>query len=279
MAWSFLKKGEKGLWFAQGTAIALFMPWLTLCLRRRSELGGDIIPVQLSVFFENIGIVWTGGKLLHMTFPGWITAAGVLVSLFLVLGAVRSFKENLEVKKFCAVVTAVTLTAALLGGIILGKSNMPGRYLIGVSPLMYILAVLGVLGFAPALKKGAVALLLCILLTGTAVQLTLKSLFDPNFKKMSAQILKSVPEGMPVVHTAPYWYVPLNFYYDRDRTHVLIKPADAALQFMGSPMIHKNIVVESMQDPYLKGKIFLLVDPVGSHSEKSFHLKRNEEKV
>ena len=271
----WLWKKKKPLLAFNVGALLFFLPWLFFCLQRRAQYGSEIYPLSLQNFLTTLGTLWVGKNLLEMVGPLWISGAGALFFIFCLWGGWTAFKNSDELGTYAAGLSLFTVLAAIFSGILVGQSHLTGRYLMGVSPLLFFLPGIGLSAMPKRTQIFGKFLIGLVLICGAGSQIALKSAVDPDFAGKTARIAQIAPPDALIVHTAPYWYVSLNYYYCPGYAHALFTPEDKQIFFMTDPKIPKNILIKSWDDVQLQGKRILLVDPMHRFAPKTYTFLRS----
>ena len=268
--WLLFRRRSVRLLSIQALSVALFLPWLQMCLHRRTLYFFDRVPLRWDTFLESLGTVMVGSGLLKIVAPLWITAAGAVAAAFICAAAWRAFRRGRSAAQFYAVLIFSTLASAVGAGWLLDHPHLQGRYLLGISPFVFLLIGLDLRELP--IRSLAHGLFAAVMLAGTVVQLALRSYADPRFAQTAESIRRAVPPDTWVVHTTPYWYLPLSRYYSRDRDHFLLVEESHPDDFLCDPLLH-NRIVHSLQDPLLRGRALLIVDPSHKLSDRTFVLR------
>lgn len=116
---------------------------------------------------------------------------------------------------FCLAHFAAPLAAARLAEAVLGVSLSQARYLVFVSPFLFLLLA----DLVPDRWRPAPA---AAFAAGLALYFWSRSAVDPRLDLLSKAV-RSAPEGLPVVHLHAFYYMPLRYYYLPERRHRLVE--------------------------------------------------------
>ena|GEM_PF-1771407 len=212
-----------------GAVLVLYSPWL-LHLRSQVRLLSTASVLQQTLSLRQLGTL-TGTMLFDTSFLSfahepWTLALGfsglALASAGLFLMRDRLQADDLAV--FCLVQWAVPLAALRLAEFLVHRALTQARYLIFISPFLYLWLALTVSRLGR--RTGAVgkAVLAAVILAGSLGYAAGGRFVDPRLQGLSERIRQDPDKRDPVVYLDPFYYLPMRHYYLPERAHYLVGP-------------------------------------------------------
>ncbi len=216
LAWSRRARPRALLpWAAAYAAIlVLYLPWLpSLAAQTRGWKHSSVLatPFDLRQLGHVVGTMVFDAGFLDFAWPGW--TAGLGLALLAALAA--ALARGGGVDALLLIHAAVPLAAAKGLELAVGHPVTQARYLIFVSPFLYLL-----LAAAAARHRAARLGLVALFAAGAAAYFASNVVLDPRLTRLSARIDAADPRA-PVIHLDPYYYTPLRYHYLAGRTHYL----------------------------------------------------------
>jgi len=228
-------------WLAVFAAIAaVYLPWLASLpaqVRNWSAVSVLSAPLSASQLLYLLGNMLCDTGFLGFAHEGWTRVAGLAV-LATAAGIAlwrRATPEQRRHALFCLVHIAVPLAAAKGLELALRRPVTQTRYLVFVSPFLFLWFawIVGRLEGLPgqALRAGIVVLFLA----GAAAYHAAGIFVDPHLRELADAIRRGSPSGCAVVHLDAYYYTPLRYYYLPQRPHYLFDPGSRTLNWGALP--------------------------------------------
>lgn len=225
-----------GLFAAIGAAYA---PWL-VSLRRQIQAwqGVSVLaaPFDWRQLLSILGTHVFDTSFLSFAHEGWTRAIG-LGMLAAAAAGLFLRPSPLSARPRAALLCLVPLIAAFAGlkvlEVALGRPVAQARYLIFLSPFLYIWLTLVVESLPVRAAAWARAGLLALFFLGSAGYFASRRYVDPRLSALSGR-LRQEAAGLPVVHLDAYYYTPLRYYYLPERRHYLAA-ADRKLNWDALP--------------------------------------------
>jgi|CXWL01.1.fsa_nt_gi uncharacterized membrane protein len=262
-------------WTASHSAIAaLYAPWIpSLLAQMRIPYAQFPDSFSLGRVFHGFGLFFFNVFFVDMLYPNWIRIIGAAASAVMVLGTVYRlrFAKDESTRRlpiFCAVHIVTILAMVKLAEMFIGRPITQPRYLVALSPLMYV----SIAQFVGEIRLPAPfghihwgKILIGILVSaGTVGYFACGVLIDPRLAKMSAAISGLADKDTPVIHLYNYYYPPLRYYYLPERRHLLLCPDPFWVNWNALPGYRTTISSEELST---LGEV-VFVDPQRKFSER-----------
>ncbi len=216
-----------------GAVLILYSPWL-LHLRAQVRLLSTASVLRQPLNLRQLGSV-TGTMLFDTSFLSfahepWTLAIG-FIGLALASAGLFSMRNRLkadDLTVFCLVQWAVPLLGLRLAEFLVHRALTQARYLIFISPFLYLWLALTVsrLGRAAAVLRAVLAAVMAVGLIGYFAG---GRYVDPRLKGLSEWIRQDPDKRDPIIYLDPFYYLPMRHYYLPERAHYLVGPrADIA---------------------------------------------------
>lgn len=244
----------------------LYAPWVLRVLSQVQLLARASVlsePLTFHNLAYVLGTMVCDTSFLSLAHESLTAGLGVAVLVLLAAGAAL-FRGRLGDG---AAFAAVQLAAAFLGVRALEwtihRPVTQARYLIGVSPFLYILLAAvferGARGVGRFLRGPAAA----VLSAGTFFYFVGGLVVDPHLALM-AESLRRLDTRVPIVHLDPYYYLPMRYYYLPERVHRMAGPDYKVLNWEALPGYRAYLTPEELK----RQKVCAVIDPRHILSEK-----------
>ncbi|MFA6004195.1 MAG: glycosyltransferase family 39 protein [Elusimicrobiota bacterium] len=228
-------------WLAMFGLIALlYLPWLASLLtqvRNWSAISALAVPLSLSQLLYLLGSMILDTGFLGFAHEGATRVIGgaVLTSALGLITWRRSSRPDQARMGFCLVHILAPLAAAKLMEIMLGKPVTQTRYLICVSPFLYLWLAWAAGRISGRWGRALRAGLLGLLLLGAAAYHASGRILDTRLSALAEAIRRGSSNRAPVIHMDAYYYTPLRYYYLPERAHYLLAPGNKNLNWPALP--------------------------------------------
>lgn len=240
---------------AYGAILALYLPWLpSLAAQTQGWSQSSVLatPFGLRQLGHVVGTMVFDAGFLDFAWPGWTAALGlgVLAAVAVLLA------RGGEADPLLLIHVVVPLAAAKGLELVVGHAVTQARYLIFVSPFLYLLLA-SLAGRGGGAFRAARLGLVALFAAGTAAYFASSVAVDPRLTRLSA-VLGEADSRAPVVHLDPYYYTPLRYHYLRQRPHYLAGEPPRKLNWAALPGYRAVLTYEELA----RQGLVLVVDPL-----------------
>jgi hypothetical protein len=139
-----------------------------------------------------------------------------------VAGLFSTRTNNVGLKLFCLTQWCIPLIGLRLAELILGRALTQTRYLIFISPFLYLWLALTAASLGRRLSIVIRAMLMIVVATGTLGYFASTRYADPHLAALKGQICLDTDKRTPVLYLDPFYYLPMRHYYLPERPHFLV---------------------------------------------------------
>ena len=216
-------------WIGAHLLIALsFAPWLPPLIRQlQTPYTAFPEPLTPGRLAHMIGLLFFDVFYLDLAKAAWLRAVGAGVCAALGAGLVLRWRAGRLTREgpeaLCVFQVAFILAATGLAEALVGKPMTQARYLVCLSPWLYLLVAEladGGGAWRRALRLGFAALVLA----GAVGHYACAALIDPRLGELSLRLRAAGRPGDVVVHLNQFYYVPLRYHYLPEFRHRLLCP-------------------------------------------------------
>ncbi len=231
-------KDRRGLLLAHMAAVLAFAPWLSrLAAQARLHVNDPVVGEALTFarVLDLLGTTFFDVTFLGLALPAWtgiaVGAGFVALAIVAAVDARRAPAQSVERRSadFCLTHLAVALVFVAAAELWSGRPVTQARYFTSLSPILLLLAALGV-------RRGWTRIATGLILTaGVAGYFFSAVMVAPRLQALSAAIRRSTDASVPVIHLGKYYYLPLRIYYLPERRHLLVAEEAVGMDYRGMP--------------------------------------------
>lgn len=217
---------RRWIWCAVHIALMLaFLLWLP-SLRAQMSLPQNVLLTD-SLDLKNLGLLFATHVIdlpfLNLAFARSLSifGLGTIVAVFLTVAwaARHSDAKDRRILLVVAMNIVLPLLAAKFVEVALGRSLSQPRYLLVVSPYIYI-SLAWTLGRLPSRMIRIVAV--AVFALSASAYFACRLMVDPRLDRLSEALRLLSPPTETVIHLDPYYYPALRYYYLPERRHLLL---------------------------------------------------------
>ncbi len=225
-------------WVLYGAVLLAYLPWLRVVLAQIDLLSRASIlqePLTIRNLCYVLGTMAFDTSFLSLMHVEWTQILGLILLLSLANACWLLRGKLGEAGRFCAVQIVVPLIGLRAIEIFSGHPATQARYLIFVSPFLYILLAWTL--EQPLKGVGKYARIACavVFASGTIGYFAGGLYVDPHLRDLAEAIRRTTGADDVVVYLDPYWYLPMRYYYLPERTNRLAGPDAKIANWEGLP--------------------------------------------
>ncbi|MDD5657120.1 MAG: glycosyltransferase family 39 protein [Elusimicrobia bacterium] len=228
-------------WLAIPVGVGLlYLPWaasLLVQVRNWSAISVLTTPFSFGQLLYLLGNMLCDTGFLGFAHEGLTRVLGLAAlagaaGVWLRRGASEPSRRGAD---FCLTHVVVPLAAAKALELALGKPVTQTRYLIFVSPFLFLWLAWVCGRLEGAWGRLARAGLLVLFAAGTLAYHAGGALVDPRLGALAESIRSATAADVPVVHLDAFYYTPMRYYYLPERRHYLLDPGGRNLNWGALP--------------------------------------------
>jgi len=226
LAQVFSRRKRLSTWLAAYALIlGLYLPWLSTVLSQIKLLARASV-LQEPLTWHNlcyvVGTMAFDTSFLSFAHLTWTFALGLGLLVVLVAGAWAQRPDGAEL--FCWLQCAVPFALVRLVEAAFSRPMTQARYLIAVSPFLYILLALTLERPLNALGKILRVACVSIFLVGAIGYHVGGYYADPHLANLKKTLEQNTDKHDVIVYLDPFYYLPMRYYYLPERTHRMAGP-------------------------------------------------------